>query len=245
MRECPTLSRFDQSQRRQRKVLKGLSLIPVPASIFLFRGETAAAQQGLRDRCGRKPCHAVCGRGRGRCRREWAWPDRASRRAWPRAWPKVACRHGCRRGRRGGAGYGVNEGLTDEPGPAQQSSEPAAARAHSTSRCSNNAARSRGLPRRASQRAREATAAALARAQGEEIDAQPQQRARRRGEGEDRRQREREGEDEDRAAGDDTRPFGDAATGRDPRQATRRTARRTPRPSSHGRALPRRAPRSG
>jgi hypothetical protein len=43
MRECPRCQRFDQSQRRQRRVLKGISLMPVPASIFLFRGETAAA----------------------------------------------------------------------------------------------------------------------------------------------------------------------------------------------------------
>ena len=43
MRSCPTCSRFDQTQRKQRQLLKGLTVIPVPASLFLFRGETAAA----------------------------------------------------------------------------------------------------------------------------------------------------------------------------------------------------------
>jgi RNA polymerase sigma-70 factor (ECF subfamily) len=43
MRDCPRCQRFELAQRRQRKVLKGLSLMPVPASILLFRSETAAA----------------------------------------------------------------------------------------------------------------------------------------------------------------------------------------------------------
>jgi RNA polymerase sigma factor (sigma-70 family) len=43
MRECPRCQRFENTQRRQRKVLKGVSLMPVPASILLFRGESAAA----------------------------------------------------------------------------------------------------------------------------------------------------------------------------------------------------------
>jgi RNA polymerase sigma factor (sigma-70 family) len=47
MRECPRCVRFEQSQRHQRKVLKGLSVIPVPASLFLARGETAAAALGI------------------------------------------------------------------------------------------------------------------------------------------------------------------------------------------------------
>ena len=47
LRECPTCARFEHVQRDQRKLLKGLAVIPVPASIFLFRGETAAAATGV------------------------------------------------------------------------------------------------------------------------------------------------------------------------------------------------------
>jgi RNA polymerase sigma factor (sigma-70 family) len=43
MRDCPRCRRFELTQRRQQKVLKGLSLMPVPASILLFRSESAAA----------------------------------------------------------------------------------------------------------------------------------------------------------------------------------------------------------
>ena len=43
MRDCLRCQRFSDAQRRQRKVLKGLSLMPVPASILLFRSESAAA----------------------------------------------------------------------------------------------------------------------------------------------------------------------------------------------------------
>ena len=43
MRDCPRCQRFEVSQRRQRTALKGLSLMPVPASILLFRSESAAA----------------------------------------------------------------------------------------------------------------------------------------------------------------------------------------------------------
>ena len=43
MRECPRCQRFADTQRRQQKVLKGLSLMPVPASILLFRSESATA----------------------------------------------------------------------------------------------------------------------------------------------------------------------------------------------------------
>ena len=47
LRECTACSRFDGLQRKQRTALKGLGVIPVPASIVLFRGETAAAAAGL------------------------------------------------------------------------------------------------------------------------------------------------------------------------------------------------------
>ena len=47
LRECPTLCSVRHVQRDQRKLLKGLSFIPVPASLFLLRGETAAAATGV------------------------------------------------------------------------------------------------------------------------------------------------------------------------------------------------------
>jgi RNA polymerase sigma factor (sigma-70 family) len=43
LHECQVCVRFADVQRRQRALLKGLSVMPVPASIFLFRGEQAAA----------------------------------------------------------------------------------------------------------------------------------------------------------------------------------------------------------
>jgi RNA polymerase sigma-70 factor, ECF subfamily len=43
LRECQVCVRFADVQRRQRAMLKGLSVMPVPASILLFRGEQAAA----------------------------------------------------------------------------------------------------------------------------------------------------------------------------------------------------------
>ena len=47
LRECPECARFAQVQTRQRSLLKGLSIMPVPTSVFLFRGEWAAAAGGL------------------------------------------------------------------------------------------------------------------------------------------------------------------------------------------------------
>jgi RNA polymerase sigma factor (sigma-70 family) len=47
LRECTACSRFDGLQRKQRTALNGLGAIPVPASILLFRSETAAAAAGL------------------------------------------------------------------------------------------------------------------------------------------------------------------------------------------------------
>jgi RNA polymerase sigma factor (sigma-70 family) len=47
LRECPQCARFQQVQKRQRSLLKGLSIMPVPTSVFLFRGEWAAATGGL------------------------------------------------------------------------------------------------------------------------------------------------------------------------------------------------------
>ena len=43
LHECHVCVRFADVQKRQRALLKGLSVMPVPASIFLFRGEQAAA----------------------------------------------------------------------------------------------------------------------------------------------------------------------------------------------------------
>ena len=43
LQECAHCVRFVATQKRQRAVLKGLSVMPVPASLFLFRPEPAAA----------------------------------------------------------------------------------------------------------------------------------------------------------------------------------------------------------
>jgi RNA polymerase sigma factor (sigma-70 family) len=47
LRECGRCVRFAELQKRQRSALKGLSVMPIPASLFLFRGEHAAAAAGL------------------------------------------------------------------------------------------------------------------------------------------------------------------------------------------------------
>jgi RNA polymerase sigma factor (sigma-70 family) len=47
MRECPLCARFEQRQRRRRSLVKDLSVIPVPASLLVFRGESAAAAGSL------------------------------------------------------------------------------------------------------------------------------------------------------------------------------------------------------
>ena len=43
LRECAICAQFADTQKRQRSLLEGLSVIPIPASLFLFRGEQAAA----------------------------------------------------------------------------------------------------------------------------------------------------------------------------------------------------------
>ena len=43
LRECPLCTQFADLQKRQRSLLEGLSVIPIPASLFLFRSEQAAA----------------------------------------------------------------------------------------------------------------------------------------------------------------------------------------------------------
>jgi RNA polymerase sigma factor (sigma-70 family) len=43
LKECPLCTRVAEVQKRQRSLLEGLSVIPIPASLFLFRGEQAAA----------------------------------------------------------------------------------------------------------------------------------------------------------------------------------------------------------
>lgn len=43
LEECHSCVRFANAQKRQRMVLKGLSVMPVPASLYLFRPEHAAA----------------------------------------------------------------------------------------------------------------------------------------------------------------------------------------------------------
>jgi RNA polymerase sigma factor (sigma-70 family) len=47
LHECARCVRFAELQKRQRSLLKGLSVMPIPASLFLFRGEQAAAAAGL------------------------------------------------------------------------------------------------------------------------------------------------------------------------------------------------------
>jgi RNA polymerase sigma-70 factor (ECF subfamily) len=46
VRECQVCKAFALGQRRQRSLLNGLSVIPVPASLLVFRGEQAAAAVG-------------------------------------------------------------------------------------------------------------------------------------------------------------------------------------------------------
>jgi RNA polymerase sigma factor (sigma-70 family) len=46
LHECALCVRFAAIQKRQRSLLKGLSIMPVPASLFLFRGEPATAALG-------------------------------------------------------------------------------------------------------------------------------------------------------------------------------------------------------
>jgi len=41
--ECPQCSRFQASQSKQRRLLKGLSIVPIPASLVLLRGQNASA----------------------------------------------------------------------------------------------------------------------------------------------------------------------------------------------------------
>jgi RNA polymerase sigma factor (sigma-70 family) len=43
LRECPLCASFDNVQKRQRSLFEGLSVMPVPAALFLIRGEQAAA----------------------------------------------------------------------------------------------------------------------------------------------------------------------------------------------------------
>jgi RNA polymerase sigma factor (sigma-70 family) len=43
LRECPLCVRYADVQKRQSSLLKGFSVMPIPASLFLFRGEQAAA----------------------------------------------------------------------------------------------------------------------------------------------------------------------------------------------------------
>jgi RNA polymerase sigma-70 factor, ECF subfamily len=47
LRECPACVRFAGVQKRQRSLLRGLSVLPIPASLYLFRGEQAAMAAGV------------------------------------------------------------------------------------------------------------------------------------------------------------------------------------------------------
>jgi RNA polymerase sigma factor (sigma-70 family) len=46
VRECQLCKGFELKQRRQRSLLEGLSVIPIPVSLLVFRGEQAAAAVG-------------------------------------------------------------------------------------------------------------------------------------------------------------------------------------------------------
>jgi RNA polymerase sigma-70 factor, ECF subfamily len=45
--ECPLCARFASVQKRQRSLFQGLSVMPVPVSLYLIRGEPAAASLGV------------------------------------------------------------------------------------------------------------------------------------------------------------------------------------------------------
>jgi RNA polymerase sigma-70 factor (ECF subfamily) len=45
--ECPLCARFASVQKRQRSLFQGLSVMPVPVSLYLIRGEQAAASLGV------------------------------------------------------------------------------------------------------------------------------------------------------------------------------------------------------
>jgi RNA polymerase sigma factor (sigma-70 family) len=47
LHECQGCVRFATVQKRQRSLLKGLSVLPIPASLYLFRGEQAALAAGM------------------------------------------------------------------------------------------------------------------------------------------------------------------------------------------------------
>jgi RNA polymerase sigma-70 factor, ECF subfamily len=47
LRECPACVHFATVQKRQRSLLKGLSVIPIPASLLVFRGDPALAAGGF------------------------------------------------------------------------------------------------------------------------------------------------------------------------------------------------------
>jgi RNA polymerase sigma-70 factor (ECF subfamily) len=47
LRECRACVHFANVQKRQRSLLKGLSVLPIPASVFAFRGEPAMAATGM------------------------------------------------------------------------------------------------------------------------------------------------------------------------------------------------------
>jgi len=47
VRTCPSCARFEAFQRKQRRALKGLALLPLPASLMLFKGAHAASAAAL------------------------------------------------------------------------------------------------------------------------------------------------------------------------------------------------------
>lgn len=47
VQSCPSCARFEAFQRKQRRALKGLALLPLPASLTLFKGVHGASAAGL------------------------------------------------------------------------------------------------------------------------------------------------------------------------------------------------------
>ena len=162
MRECPTAAHAStETQRQQRKVLKGLSLMPVPASLFLFRGETAAAAGLGAGTGGVAGCRGDRGRRDGRAGSR----EPASRPGMATAWPPRSQSSAAAAVAVGGVGYGVTKARTTRPsdrqGDAQLAQTRDGARAEQV-RAGEGEGRAPGPASTASDRARAATAAAHA-----------------------------------------------------------------------------------
>ena len=90
LRECSLCVLFAEKQKRQRALLKGLSVMPIPASLFLFRGEPAdRCHRARRRRCNGRRVHGARPR-----RSRW---DRDRRRVRRQGGRRRSDRRRCRR----------------------------------------------------------------------------------------------------------------------------------------------------